>query len=344
MKKLKILSLLLVISALVLTACGRPSTDSGDSSDSNSDEKTYTIRLAYLPNEEQSTHLASVTFKETLESKSNGRLKVELYPSGSLYGSDREAIEAVQLNNIEMTIPALSGLSSFNKKFMVFDLPFLFKTNADAYKTLDSDIGQELLDDLSNNGMKGLAYGENGFRHLSNNEGPIESPADLKGLKFRTMENAVHTESFRKLGANASPFAFGELYTALQQGTYDAMESPISLYYTNKFFEVQDYLTISGHFYTPTILLMNNTFFTGLPEDLQKLVQEASLVFKDEQRKIAQEQDTEWLKELENNGMKINELTPEQIDVFRETLAPIYDQFKDEIGADIVDEVLKMNQ
>lgn len=342
MKKMKALLILFMSTAMILAACGRPNND--NNSNGNSEGDTYKIRIAYLPSEEQSTHLAAKSLKERLENESSGRLQIELYPNGSLYGSDREAIEAVQLNNVEMTIPALSPLSSFNKKFMVFDLPFLFKNHDDAYRTLDSDLGQELLDDLQKDGLKGLVYAENGFRHISNNEGPIESSADLKGLKMRTMENPVHTATFKKLGANASPFAFGELYTALQQGTYDAMESPISLYYTNKFYEVQKYLTITGHFYTPTILLMNNKFYEELPDDLQQLVVEAAVAFKDEQRQLAQKQDTEWREELKQSGMKVNELSPEQIDEFRKALAPIYDQFKEEIGEDVVNRTIDMNQ
>lgn len=331
--------IILSLFTLILSACGRP-TDKN----TNDDDKSYTIRVAYLVSEEQSTHLAAETFKEKLESESEGRISVELYPNGQLYPSDREAIEAVQLNNVEMTIPALAPVASFNKKFMVFDLPFLFKDYESVYKTLDGSLGQELLKELESDGLKGLAYAENGFRHISNNDGPIEKPEDLKGLKLRSMENPVHTETFKTYGANASPFAFGELYTALQQGTYDAMESPISLYYTNKFYEVQDYLTISGHFYAATILLMNNEFFNNLPEDLQSLVNEAAEEYRDEQRQIAQEQDKEWLESLKESGMQINTLSEEQIEVFRNAAGPVYDKFKSEIGEDIVDQAIEINK
>lgn len=329
----------LAIFTLILTACGRPTEEN-----TSGDENSYTIRIAYLVPEEQSTHLAAESFKEKLENESDGRINVELYPNGQLYPSDREAIEAVQLNNVEMTIPALAPVSSFNKKFMVFDLPFLFKDHESVYETLDGELGQELLEELESDGLKGLAFAENGFRHISNNSGPIEKPEDLKGLKLRSMENPVHTETFKTYGANASPFAFGELYTALQQGTYDAMESPISLYYTNKFYEVQDYLTISGHFYAATILLMNNEFFNSLPEDLQKLVTEAAEEYRDEQRQIAQKQDEEWLEGLKENGMEVNELSDEQIEAFRKEAEPVYDKFKSDIGEDIVNRAIEMNQ
>ncbi|KYG59237.1 TRAP transporter substrate-binding protein [Planococcus maritimus] len=340
MKKLTGLILLMLV--LILAACGRP--DSGSSSDGEGGEgETYTIRLAHLVPEEQSSHVAAVDFKEKLEAESDGRLKVELYPNGQLYGSDREAIEAVQLGNIEMTIPAVAAMASFNEKFQVFDLPFLFNNNEAAYKALDGDLGQELMADLESNGLKGLVFGENGFRHVSNNEGPIEKPEDMEGLKMRTLESPLHTDTFNAFGANASPFAFGELYTALQQGTYDAMDCPISLYYTNKFYEVQDYLTLTGHVYAATSLLMNDDFYNDLPEDLQELLMEASEEFRTQQRELAQQQDTEFMEQLEAEGMQINDLTDEQRDAFREAAAPVYEKYEGQIGADLIDRALEAN-
>lgn len=339
---MKKLVTLLLVTMLALTACGRPTGNTATSKEEG--QETYTIRIAYLVSEEQSSHLAAKTYKETLEKESNGRLKVELYPNGQLYPSDREAIEAVQLGNVEMTIPAVAPLASFNKKFMVFDLPFLFDNNEAAYRALDGELGKQLLAELENNDMKGLVFAENGFRHMSNNNGPIEGTKDLKGLKYRTLENPVHTDTFKAFGANASPFAFGELYTALQQKTYDAMESPISLYYTNKFYEVQDYLTLTSHVYAATILLMNNDFYNSLPTDLQELVVKASEEYRSEQRKIAQKQDVEFLNDLKEKGMQVNELTEEQRNEFKEAVKSVYDKYVPEIGEDLVNMAKEANQ
>lgn len=337
---------ILMVSILVLSACGRPTenTDSGDGGGDGAGDSETVIRVAYLVSEDQSTHLAAEGFKQKLEEESDGRLKVELYPNGSLYASDREAVEAVQLGNVEMTIPALAALSSFDRKFMLFDMPFLFDSYEAAYSALDGDLGQELLDGLEEQDLKGLVYAENGFRHITNNKGPVESPDNLAGSKFRTMESSIQTDTFNEYGANASPFAFGELYTALQQGTYDSMEQPISLIYTNKFHEVQDYLTLSSHFYAPTILVMNNNFYNSLPEDLQELVMEASIEYRTEQRKMAQEQDAEWLEELKEGGMEVNELTDEQREVFIEASEPIYEKYADQIGQDLIDRALEANE
>lgn len=340
----KVIGIMMLVAVLLVSACGRPTGNSNTSSGESGEDKKYTIRVAYLVPEEQSSHIAAETFKKNIEERSNGKIEVQLYPNGSLYGSDREAIEAVQLGNIEMTIPAVAPLASFNSKFMVFDLPFLFNSNEAAYKALDGQLGQTLLDDLAQNDLKGLVFSENGFRHMSNNKGPIESPEDLKGVKLRTLENPVHTDTFKSFGANASPFAFGELYTALQQKTYDAMECPISLYYTNKFFEVQEYLTLSGHVYAATILLMNNKFYNDLPEDLQQIVMDASKEYQTEQRQIAQKQDQEFLTNLKENGMKVNELSEEQKNAFREASKSVYDKYIPQIGEDLVNQALAANE
>lgn len=334
------------ITVLILVACGRPDPNSGSTSDSGSSDgdSTYKIRLPHLVSEEQSSHVAALDFKEKLEKESDGQIEVEIYPNGSLFGSDREAIEAVQLGNVEMTIPAVAPLASFNDHFMVFDLPFLFNDNEAAYRALDGEVGDILMKELEEKNLKGLAFGENGFRHMSNNKGPVTQPSDLKGLKFRTLENPLHTDTFKAFGANASPFAFGELYTALQQGTYDAMESPISLYYLNKFYEVQSDLTLTGHVYAATILLMNNDFYNSLPENLQEIVTNAAEEYSTEQRKIAQQQDKEFMDTLKDLGMKIHEMEPEQRELFRKATESVYEKYTPIIGEDLVEKARAANE
>ncbi|CDQ21236.1 tripartite ATP-independent transporter solute receptor, DctP family [Halobacillus karajensis] len=333
MKKLMVL----FVALITLAACGRPDSTGGDAEDGGGE--SHKISIAHLVSEDQSSHIAAESFKEKVEEESDGQITVEIHPNGELYPSDREAIEAVQQGNVEMTIPAVASISSFNKDFMVFDLPFLFEDYEQAYQVLDGEIGQGLLDDLTEQNIKGLVFAENGFRHLSNNEGPVESLEDIQGLKMRTLESPVHTATFNALGMNASPFAFGELYTALQQGTYDAMEAPVSLFYTNKFYEVQDYLTLTGHVYAPTALLMNNEFYESLSPDLQELVVEASEEYREEQRELAQEQDSEFLEELKAEGMEVNEPSGELMESFRDEVEPVYEEFKDEIGEDLLEDV-----
>ncbi|SFG12525.1 tripartite ATP-independent transporter solute receptor, DctP family [Desulfotomaculum arcticum] len=339
MKKWFVVFIGIVLLAVFAAGCGgKTATNESNSTDEQNTgaKDTYTIKLAYVVPETQSTHIAAKeVFKKYVEEKSNGRIKVELHPNGEL-GGDRQAIEAVQLGTIQMTIPAAAVLSGFEPKFQVFDLPYLFKSKEAAYKALDGELGKKLSDLLIPLGLRNLAYGENGFRNITNNKGPINSPADLKGVKIRTMENPVHMATFKALGANPTPISFGELYTALQQGTVDAEENPIPLVYTSKFYEVQKYYTLDGHVYAATAVLINNDFFNSLPEDLQQIIVEGAEKYKDEQRKLSSQQDTEMLRALKDKGMQINELTPEQKQEFIDATLPVYDQFKDVLGEDLI--------
>ena len=307
-------------------------------------EKVYKIKLAYLPPEAQSTHIgARDYFKKYVEQKSGGRITVDLYPNGVL-GGDRQVIEAVQLGTIHMTIPAAAVLSGFEPKFQVLDFPYLFKDKASAYKALDGELGKKLNSMLLPIGLRNLVFAENGFRHTTNNRNPITKPEDMKGLKIRTMESPVHMASFKALGANPTPMNFGELYTALQQKTVDAMECPIPLIYTSKFYEVQKYCSLTGHFYAATAVLMNENFFQSLPKDLQKIIQDGANLYRAEQRKLSEKQDKEMLQALKKAGMIVNDISPEQKKAFIKATLPVYTEFKSLVGNELIELARKANQ
>jgi len=287
----------LILMMLFMTACTLGASNEVENEGSSDNKKEmsgsgeYTIGVTYTTPETGSTHIGMEKFKELVEEKTGGEILVELYPSGQLFASEREAIEATQAGNIEMTVAASAPVAGFDKRFLALDLPFIFPDHETAYEALDGELGQTLLDGLPNIGLVGLGYGETGMRQFSNNKTAIESPVDLKGLKIRTMENEVHIDTFNEYGANASPFAFGELYSSLQQNVYDGMENPLNLIDQMKFYEVQDYLTISNHAYTATVGFMNEDFFNSLPEDTQEQVKESALESMDYQREIARQQD-----------------------------------------------------
>lgn len=328
---MKNFTLLILVTALILSACGRPNIDE------QAGQKT--IRIAYLVNPTQSSHLIMEDFKAQVEEESGGDLQVELYPSGALFPSDREAIEAVQLGNVEMTLPALASVSGFHQDFMILDLPYLFEDEDEAYSVLDGQFGQDLLDGLEDANIKGLAYGENGFRHITNNIRPVHTPKDIEGQKMRTLESPVHTDVFNAFGANASPFAFGEMYSTLQQGTYDAMESPIALLYTSNLYEVQDYMSLTSHVYMPTALLMNDDFYESLSEEHQKIVMDASEMFKDEQRQLEQQQNEEYMQEMLDAGLQVNELTDEEKQAFRDKAQPVFDKYEEMLGSELFEKL-----
>ena len=342
MKKiLSAVSLILILS--IISACTLGGNEGDNVSDKNASNDTVTsgsgehvIEVSYTTPETGATHIGMEKFKELLEEKTGGDAVVELYPNGQLYESEREAIEATQSGNVEMTVAASAPVAGFDEKFLALDLPFIFPDHETAYEALDGELGQELLDGLPDIGLTGLGYGETGMRQFTNSEHPIESPEDMEGMKLRTMENEVHIDTFEEYGANASPFAFGELYSALQQNTYDAMDNPINLIDQMKFYEVQDYLTISDHAYTATVAFMNDDFFNDLPEEIQEAVQEALDESMDYQREEAREQDEEGL-EVIKDEMEINELDEEQKEEFIEAAEPIFDKYEDEIGSDLME-------
>ena len=304
----------------------------------------YVIKVGYILPENQSDHIIMRdVFKKDIEEKSGGRISVELYPNAQL-GGDRELIESVQLGTVQVAIPATSALAGFDKRFQVFDLPFLFKSKETAFKALDGELGHKVDELLKPLGMRNLGYGENGYRHITNSRGPVHNPEDLKGIKLRTMENPLHLAFFKMLGANPTPMSFGELYTALQQGTVDGQENPVVLVYTSKFYEVQKFYSLTGHVYSATMLVANDDFFASMPEDLWKIVEDAGKRYVVEQRALAEVQEQEFLEELKKTGLQINELTPEEKQLFIDATLPAYDQFKDGIGAELVELAKKANE
>ena len=180
------------------------------------------------------------------------------------------------MGTIQMAIPSTSALAGFDKRIQVLDLPYLFTTRKAAFDAVDGELGHKLNSYLAKKGFEVLGYQENGFRHVTNSKRPIKSPADLKGLKIRTMENPMHIAFFKELGANPTPMSWGELYTALQQGTVDAQENPYAMIDDGKFYEVQKYVSETGHVFSYEILIANKKFMDKLPADLRKVVVDAA--------------------------------------------------------------------
>lgn len=299
------------------------------------------FKLAHAMTEDSFTHIAATQFfKPFVEEKSNGQIEVQIFPNAQL-GSDRQTVEGVRLGTIEASNCASGAVSVFAPSFGIWDLPFIFENRAEAYKVLDGPFGQKINDTLLPVGLRNLAWLETGFRNITNNVKPITSPKDLEGLKLRTMENPIFIEAFRELGANPTPMAFGELYTGLQQGTVDGQENPITHIYMQKFYEVQKYLTISRHVYSPAVLIVNDKWFGRLPEDLQKVLVEGAKIYRDECRRIAEEQETDMLNKLKESGMIVNELTPEQKALFMEKTQGIVDVFDKDVegGKELVEEL-----
>lgn len=283
-------------------------------------------------------------FAKFVAEKSGGRIKVTTYPASQL-GGEREQLEGVQLGTIEMAALSSGPFPGVFPEIMVFDVPYLFSSEEVADKVLDGPVGQEILELLrKKTGIRGLAWGENGFRNFTNSVRPIVKPGDLKGLKIRTMENPAHMAIVKALGADPTPMAFGEVYTALAQRTVDGQENPVSLITSMRFYEVQKYLTLDGHVYNPYILIINDKFFSSLPQDLQNVITEGARVWQKVERELNRKQVADGIKLCKEKGMQVIELTPEQKQAFREATKSVYEVVEKQVGKELLDKVLKAVQ
>lgn len=301
------------------------------------------IRMSHVANETSPIHLSSKYFEEILEERSNGQFDVQIYPNAQL-GGDRQAVESVSLNIINASFPPTAIFAGFEPNFMVTDLPFVFTTRESAYQALDNELGGELNKLLEPHNIVNLGFGETGYRHITNSAKPIRTPEDLKGLSIRTMENPIHIASFREWGANPTPINFSELFTALQQGTVDAQENPLQITSSSRFHEVQDYLSLTGHFYSSGSIIFNSDFVNGLPEDLRSLLVKCVDEMKDYERELTIEMEEQFLAELEAGGMEINELTPEEKQLFVEAALPVYEAYEDILGKELIDLATMYNE
>ena len=267
-------------------------------------QTTMRISISVAQNSHQG--VAIDTFAKEVEQRTGGRYKVQTFYNGSL-GGERESIEAVQLGTQELAFSSSGPVPNFVPETKILDVPFLFRDKAHARAVLDGPIGQELLGKFDSKGFKALAWAENGFRHVTNSKRPVNTPEDLKGLKLRTMENPVHIQAYKALGIITTPMAFPEVFTALQQGTVDGQENPLPVITSAKFDQVQKYLSLTGHVYSPCILVMNKGAFDKLSAADKTAFLEAAKVATKANRARVDEDDAKGVAELRSKGMQVVE-------------------------------------
>lgn len=298
--------------------------------------QTINLKLGHAVAPEHPYHLGAMKFAELVALKTGNRVKIDVYPSTQL-GNERDMVEGLQLGTIDLVVTSTGPLGGFVPKMFVVDLPFLFRDREHAYKVLDGPIGRGLLDAFAAKGIKGLAFWENGFRQITNNVRPIEKPEDLKGIKIRTMENKVHLAAFRAFGASPTPMAWSEVYTALQQKTIDGQENPVAIIYHQKIYEVQKYLALTGHFYSPTPLLMSLKVFNALPRDIQKIMLDTALECATYERNLLRDSEAKQLAEVKAKGIQV---TIPNKKPFQEAAAPVYKEFRDQFGKEMIERII----
>ena len=297
-------------------------------------QTTMRISISIAQNSHQG--VAIDTFAQEVDKRTAGRYKVQPFYSGSL-GGERESIEAVQLGTQELTFTSTGPVPNFVPEARILDIPFLFRDKAHARAVLDGPIGQEMLAKFEPKGFKALAWGENGVRHMTNSKRAVNAPDDLKGLKMRTMENPVHVAAYKGFGIITTPMAFPEVFTALQQGTVDGQENPLSVIMAAKFDQVQKHLTLTGHVYSPAIFLMNKASFDKLSAaDKQAFIDAAKEGVKVNRARV-DEDDAKGVAELRAKGMQVVENVDKA--KFQAALAPVYADFDKQFGKAAIDRI-----
>lgn len=284
-------------------------------------------------------HRAAIKFKEEVEEATNGRVVVNVFPSGQL-GSAREMFEGLQMGTQEITLVPTARISGFAPELQLFDLPFLFPDREIGYEIMDGEVGTELLNKLSSQKVIGVAFYEDGYKHFTANKA-INSVKDFQGVKFRTMESPIIVEQFKALGAIPVPIDFGELYNSLQLGVVDGQENPLVTIESQKFYEVQSHLILSEHAYLAHVLLFSESWFNGLPEDIQNILYEKGREIAKWQRQAVQEEEEKYLETIREYGTTIIELTDEQKEEMKEATRSVYQIYTNEFGSEILDKVFQ---
>lgn len=343
-KKTISIILVLLLTIGLLTACGSsPSnnsgtTQNGSDSQSSGDVKTFQLGHILSANDDDPYQVFATNFAKNVEEMSGGKIKIEVIPNAQL-GGERDMMEGMQLGTIQMSVQTNVNTGAFAPKFLAFDLPFIFNSPEQAYKILDGPLGREVLDSLEPLGIKGLAWGEGGFRHMINKVTPIKKPGDLKGLKFRSLENSLYVDTYKALGTNPTPMAWTETFTAMQQGTIDGLDIPINVIKANRFYEVSKYLSLTGHFYSPLYIAVSKSIWDNLSAEEQDIMMKAAKKAGDDERKFVQGNEKKAIEDMEAQGLKVN--SDVDFAAFQDALAPVYDQYKQKIGAEFFDKLMK---
>lgn len=289
------------------------------------------LKIGYATSKESHYGVGSTVFCDEVEKGTQGRYKCQHFPNSAL-GGEREEIEAVQLGTQDVVNTSTGPLGNFVPEVKIVDIPFLFRDYDHARKVMDGPIGQDLLKKMQAKGLIGLAWTENGFRHMTNSKHPIVHASDAAGLKMRTMENKVHMDGYKTFGILPTPMAFPELFTALQQGTVDGQENPIPVILAAKFAQVQKYLSLTGHVYSPAVLILSPNVWNKLSDADKKVFVEAAKKGGAAQRKKVNDDENNGIALLKKEGMQVVEKVDGES--FRKAIAPAYQQYAKEFGAD----------
>ncbi len=287
-----------------------------------------TIRISHATPATSHYGVGTQTFCAELEKRTAGRYKCQIQPN---VNDERASIEAVQLGTLDATNTSTGPVSNFVPEVGIVDIPFLFRDYDHARRVLDGPIGQELLGKFTAKGLIGLAWTENGFRHLTNSRRAVVKPEDVRGLKVRTMQNPVHIQAFQSIGVQPTPMAFSELFTALQQGVVDGQENPIPVILSAKFSQVQKHLSLTGHVYSPAVLILSPKLWNALSDADKAAFREAAKIGAAAQRKKVNDDEASGIDQLRKEGVEVSKIDGA---AFRNAMSPVFADFAKKYGAE----------
>lgn len=299
------------------------------------DIKERTLKFAFQNNKGHPQEMGAQKFAELVAARSGGKIKVKLFPGGQL-GGDVQTISAVQGGTIEVSVLNSGILQSLSKEFAVFDFPFLFANPQEADAVTDGAFGQGLHAKLAPRGLVGLGYWDLGFRNITNSKHPITRVEDIAGLKLRVIQSPIYVDIFTALGANPTPLAWPEVYSALEQKAVDGQENPNTTIRTAKLNEVQKHLSQTRHVYNPQSLIFSKKLWDTLSADERKIISDAAAEATAYQRQVSRQQANEALEDLKKAGMQVTEIAPAELQRLRDKVKPVVEKYSASVGADTV--------
>jgi tripartite ATP-independent transporter DctP family solute receptor len=298
-----------------------------------------TMKLASVTPPDHFYNVGARKFAELIKERTNGRIEITNFPAGQLGKGEREITEAVQQGGVDMLITSTGPMGGFSPSINILDFPFLFRDFKHVDLVMDGTIGRKLLDDFEKADIKALAFWENGFRHLTNKKLAVKKVEDGKGLKIRTMENKVHLAAWKAAGLNPTPMAWGEVFTALQQGVIDGQENPIAIIASNKLWDAgQKFFSFTAHVYSPAPLLITKKKFDGMPKEDRDLFLKTALEVAQFQRKINRDAEENSLKVMASSGVTVTRDVDRES--FKKAMAPVFDQFSSQFPKAEIEKIM----
>ncbi len=294
-----------------------------------------TIKIGHVLNPDHPWNVALTGMAEELTKATDGRVEMKIFHSSQL-GNEKDLIEGVKMGTVDGALVGGSSFQSLDPKFGIEELPYAFATSEQAYKAFDGKLGDLLFEILKKKQIVGIAWWENGFRHISNNKRPILTPADLAGIKIRVTPQKMRLDTFTALGASPMPIPFGELYSALQQGVVDAQENPLAIFVSNAFYEVQKNLTLTGHIWTSAVLCVGTDVWDRLSDGDKKTFATLAAKWRDEERKMIRDADASLVEEIRKKGVDVRELTAGEKAAFREAVRSVWKDFEPTFGEEMM--------